>query len=170
MPHKCGVTSSGAPHYSYFGLTFGSPPGPPGGGMTGMVPPCGVGACISGSTPGGGHRTPSDFANLSPSVPDACPVVVPRGATVPSCGTASVGVQRVSRVGFGGAVWAGGVVGAGGACASAFAESKGSAQISARENFAFIQGQQRQRADVPRQCGGSEVRIIRARRVWNADF
>ena len=31
----------------YFGLTEGSPPGLPGGGITGMVPPCGAGACMS---------------------------------------------------------------------------------------------------------------------------
>ena len=31
----------------YFGLTEGSPPGLPGGGITGMVPPCGTGACMS---------------------------------------------------------------------------------------------------------------------------
>jgi hypothetical protein len=51
----------------YFGRTVGSPPGLPGGGITGMLPASGVGARISGSTPAGGHNTPSDFASLSPS-------------------------------------------------------------------------------------------------------
>jgi hypothetical protein len=149
MPGKTGLIPLKRPQSSYFGLTFGSPPGPPGGGMTGMVPPCGVGACISGSTPAGGHKTPSDFASLSPSEPDPCPVVVPFGATVFSCGTASVGVQRVSRAGLGGAVCAGGVAGAGGACATAGAAHKSGMVTNARESFAFMQGQRRQCADVP---------------------
>jgi len=44
---------------------LGSPPGLPGGGITGMLPPCGVGALISGSTPGGGQMTPSERASCS---------------------------------------------------------------------------------------------------------
>ena len=48
---------------SYLGRTLGSPPGLPGGGITGMLPVSGVGARISGSTPVGGHSTPSDFAS-----------------------------------------------------------------------------------------------------------
>jgi hypothetical protein len=50
----------------YFGRTEGSPPGLPGGGITGVLPPSGVGARISGSTPAGGHSTPSERASLSP--------------------------------------------------------------------------------------------------------
>src|SRR3954464_10012222 len=62
---------------SYFGRTVGSPPGLPGGGMTGMAPfVLGAGACMSGSTPEGGQSTPSDFANLSPSGSRDWPVVV----------------------------------------------------------------------------------------------
>jgi hypothetical protein len=49
----------------YFGRTLGSPPGLPGGGITAVLPVSGVGARISGSTPAGGHSTPSDFASLS---------------------------------------------------------------------------------------------------------
>jgi hypothetical protein len=41
---------------------LGSPPGLPGGGMTGILPASGVGNLISGSTPGGGQITPSDCA------------------------------------------------------------------------------------------------------------
>lgn len=87
------LNSAASPINLHFGRTDGSPPGPPGGGITGIVPPCGVGACISGSMPGGGHNTPSDLANLSPNVSDARPVVVPLGVKVPSRGTASVGAQ-----------------------------------------------------------------------------
>src|SRR4029077_16752527 len=46
------------PAHLYFGCTFGSPPGLPGGGMTGVLPPPGGGAAISGSTLGG-HTAPS---------------------------------------------------------------------------------------------------------------
>ena len=41
---------------------LGSPPGLPGGGMTGVLPVSGVGNLISGSMPGGGQITPSDCA------------------------------------------------------------------------------------------------------------
>jgi hypothetical protein len=67
---------------AYFGRTLGSPPGLPGGGITGVLPPSGVGARIPGSTPAGGHSTPSDFANLSPSGSLVLSVVVPFGETV----------------------------------------------------------------------------------------
>ena len=101
----------------YFGRTLGSPPGLPGGGITGVLPVSGVGARISGSTPVGGHNTPSDFASLSPSGSAACPVVEPSGAMVPRGGTGCVGAQLLA--GAGGAVWAGGVAGVGGDCATA---------------------------------------------------
>jgi len=41
---------------------LGSPPGLPGGGMTGVLPVSGVGNLIPGSTAGGGQITPSDCA------------------------------------------------------------------------------------------------------------
>ena len=103
----------------YFGRTFGSPPGLPGGGITGVLPVSGVGARISGSTPEGGHNTPSDLASLSPSGSARWPVVAPSGATVPRCGAGCIGAQSLARPTAGGAVWAGGVAGAGGACALA---------------------------------------------------
>jgi hypothetical protein len=89
--------------------------------MTGVLPVSGVGARISGSTPAGGHNTPSDFASLSPSGSARWPVVVPSGARVPRGGTVCVGAQSLLRAGAGGAVWAGGVAGEGGACALAAA-------------------------------------------------
>ena len=95
---------SGKPlHLSgYFGRTVGSPPGLPGGGITGVLPVSGVGARISGSTPDGGHNTPSDFASLSPRGSALCPVVEPPGAMVPRGGTGRIGEQ--SLTGMGGAV------------------------------------------------------------------
>jgi hypothetical protein len=45
---------------SHFGTVFGSPPGVPGGGMTGIAPPSRGGAAILGSTPEGGQMTPFD--------------------------------------------------------------------------------------------------------------
>jgi hypothetical protein len=105
---------------SYFGRTVGSPPGLPGGGMTGMAPfVLGAGACISGSTPEGGQSTPSDFANLSPSGSRDWPVVVPSAERFGR----SCGVQLVACCGDGGAVACGGVAGAGGACAIALPEA-----------------------------------------------
>jgi hypothetical protein len=101
----------------YFGRTPGLPPGLPGGGITGVLPVSGVGARISGSTPAGGHNTPSDFASLSPSGSVACPVVEPSGAMVPRGGTGCIGEQLLAAAG--GAVWAGGVAGVGGDCATA---------------------------------------------------
>jgi len=101
----------------YFGRTPGLPPGLPGGGITGVLPVSGVGARISGSTPAGGHSTPSDLASLSPSGSADRPVVVPSGATVPRGGTGCIGAQLLIEAG--GAAWAGGVAGRGGACALA---------------------------------------------------
>src|SRR3954463_8145409 len=114
----------------YFGRTEGSPPGLPGGGITGVLPVSGVGACIAGSTPAGGHSTPSDRASLSPSGSLRWPVVVPCGATLP-CGVDSVGAQLLAPRG-GVAVWAGGVTGVGGACANAALEAATTTQVRKR--------------------------------------
>jgi hypothetical protein len=102
---------------AYFGRIVGSPPGLPGGGITGVLPVSGVGARIAGSTPVGGHNTPSDLASLSPSGSVRWPVVAPCGAIVP-CGVDSIGAQLLAPR-AGAAVCAGGVVGVGGACANA---------------------------------------------------
>ena len=60
---------------AYFGRIVGSPPGPPGGGITGVFPSFGVSLCICGSMFEGGHRTPSDCANRSLKGSRDCPVV-----------------------------------------------------------------------------------------------
>ena len=60
-----------------------------------LAPAFGAGARIAGSTPEGGHNTPSDCASLSPKGAWACPVVVPFGAMLP-CGVVWVGVQPVA--------------------------------------------------------------------------
>jgi hypothetical protein len=107
---------------AYFGLTVGSPPGLPGGGMTGMAPSVeGAGACMSGSTPEGGQSTPSDLASLSPSGSRDWPVVVPSGV-VARFGR-SCGMQLAACWADGGAVACGGVAGRGGACAIALPEA-----------------------------------------------
>jgi hypothetical protein len=123
----------------YFGRTLGSPPGLPGGGITGVLPVSGVGARISGSTPDGGHNTPSDFASLSPSGSARWPVVVPSGETVPCGGTRCIGAQSFARAGAGGAVWAGGVAGAGGACALAVPDAAISMHERKSECFIVMQ-------------------------------
>ena len=56
---------------------LGSPPGLPGGGITGMLPVSGIGARISGSTLMDGHNAPSDHASLSPSGSVRWPMVLP---------------------------------------------------------------------------------------------
>jgi hypothetical protein len=81
--------------------------------MTGILPVSGAGARISGSTPVGGHSTPSDFASLSPSGSLDWPTV--GGAPVLP---RAIGWQFVEDCDGGGAVCSGGVVGVGGACAT----------------------------------------------------
>jgi len=108
----------------------------PGGGITGVLPASGVGARISGSTPEGGHSTPSDLASLSPSGSARWPVVAPSGATVPRGGTGCIGAQSAARATAGGAVWAGGVAGEGGDCAPAAPEA--AANTHARKSVCFI--------------------------------
>jgi len=82
--------------------------------MTGVLPVSGVGARISGSTPDGGHSTPSDFASLSPSGSFDRPTVE-SDALGPAC---PVCAQLEGDCGGGGAVCCGGVAGVGGACAN----------------------------------------------------
>jgi hypothetical protein len=92
--------------------------------MTGvlLLSEFGAGARIAGSILLGGHRTPSDFASLSPNVSGLWPVVVPLGEIVPR-GVVCVGAQLAfARSAAGGAVCAGGVAAIGGACAIAALE------------------------------------------------
>jgi hypothetical protein len=125
---------------AYFGRMEGSPPGLPGGGITGVLPVSGVGARISGSMPAGGHNTPSDFASLSPSGSVRCPVVVPSGAMPPCRDGFCIGAQLLIGGGAGGAVWAGGVAGAGGACALAEPDDTTSTAAIKRNRFIRMQG------------------------------
>ena len=126
----------------------GSPPGLPGGGITGILPALGVGARISGSTPEGGHKTPSDFASLSPSGSARCPVVVPSDGPVFWDGR--IGAQPPAGAGVAGvAVWAGGVAGTGGACALAISGTVISIQDRKRACL-IMPGKRSSRADVPR--------------------
>ena len=127
----------------YFGRRLGSPPGLPGGGITGILPPSGVGARISGSTPDGGHKVPSDFASLSPRASLDWPTVAPSFVVVPvpePCG--AIGAQLVGGVAAGGAVCAGGVAGEAGACACAVPESS-SAEVAIIMGFSVMRGKRR---------------------------
>jgi hypothetical protein len=141
---------------AYFGRTLGSPPGLPGGGITGVLPPSGVGARISGSTPEGGHSTPSDFASLSPSGSDRWPLVEPSGATVPRGGTGFIAEQSVAR-GAGGAVWAGGVVGEGGDCALATVDAAVSTHERKSVCFICMRGKRPVRPEVPLKIGNLRI-------------
>jgi hypothetical protein len=47
------------------GRTVGSPPGLPGGGITGVFPPAGGGVSICGSTLAGGQMIPSERSSFS---------------------------------------------------------------------------------------------------------
>jgi hypothetical protein len=141
------------PSAAYFGRSEGSPPGLPGGGITGVLPASGVGARISGSTPAGGHSTPSDLASLSPSGSRFWPVVCPSGAgPVPF----SIGEQLAGRFGAGGAVCCAGVDGDGGACASA--EPADASNIDKMSADLIIIGTKRpDAADVPATKGYTYV-------------
>jgi hypothetical protein len=132
----------------YLGRIVGSPPGLPGGGITRMVPVSGAGARIWGSTPAGGHNTPSDCASLSANGAWAWPVVVPLGAILP-CGVVCVGAQPVARSGAGGAVCAWGIAGAGGAWATAAPDIAISAHDRKSVGFIVMQGKRPAGVDVP---------------------
>ena len=83
----------------YFGRMVESPPGLPGGGITGVLPASGVGARISGSTPAGGHNTPSDFASLSLKGSLRSAVVERSGDTVVGGDADRVGLQSLGDAG-----------------------------------------------------------------------
>ena len=63
----------------HFGMMVGSPPGVPGGGMTGMTPPPVGAAEMPGSISAGGQITPLDRDNSSLKL--ALPVVSPCAGT-----------------------------------------------------------------------------------------
>jgi hypothetical protein len=76
--HQGSWTASSLVH---FGTMLGSPPGEPGGGITGVTPPPLGCAEMPGSTSGGGQITPLDRDNSSLKL--ALPVVSPGGTAKP---------------------------------------------------------------------------------------
>src|SRR5262245_64829911 len=100
MPKACSTAANfwragwAQPAEPYFGWIVGSPPGLPGGGMTGVfcAPGSGGGTCISGSTLCGGRMTPlersSCWLGLSFGAGGDCPSVSDLGG-----GSRSVGVD-----------------------------------------------------------------------------
>lgn len=148
---------------TYFGRRLGSPPGLPGGGMTGILPVSGgVGARISGSTPDGGHSTPSDLASLSPSGSWDWPTVS-RGAFAPP---EPIRSQLVGDCGGGGAVCCGGVAGVGGACAIASADVASNAQTINSERSICMRTQPRSEASVPKMLVSLRIAGL-LRKTWN---
>jgi hypothetical protein len=134
----------------YFGLTEGSPPGLPGGGMTGVLPVLGVCAGIAGSIPGGGQSTPSDLASLSPKGSRLCPVVVASGAIVPWDGTGCVCAQPFEPLAVGGGTISVDGLAADGACAATAPQPAIHRQVMARTGLIHMDRQRRSRPDVPR--------------------
>ena len=128
---------------SYFGLKVGSPPGLPGGGMTGVFPDSGAGTRISGLVLAGGHKTPSDRASLSLNGSCDCPMVGKVGLPLAEFGGA-VGSQRT--VAF--AAGACGAAGLGGTCASAGPENISTAE-KAYEMRAVMKNEPKPPALVP---------------------
>ena len=143
---------------SHFGRTLGSPPGLPGGGMTGVLPVSGVGARISGSTPDGGHSTPSDFASLSPSGSFDRPTVESDGLG-PAC---PVCAQLEGDCGGGGAVCCGGVAGVGGACANVATQVASNIKIGKTGRLICMQTQPPPRASVPSKARSSDPLAVSA--------
>jgi hypothetical protein len=116
------------------------------------VPVSGVGARISGSTPDGGHSTPSDLASLSPSGSWDWPTVESRGAFAPP---EPIRSQLVGSCGGGGAVCCEGVAGVGGDCAIASADVASNAQTINSERFVCMRTQPRSEASVPTSSGSN---------------
>jgi hypothetical protein len=133
---------------AYFGRIEGSPPGLPGGGITGVLPVSGVGARISGSTPEGGHITPSDLASLSPSGSlDERPTVDPSGVVAPAA--FGIGAQLAGRADEGGAVCCGGVATVGGCCARTAPSDAASTHVISNAGVILMLTERTPRADVP---------------------
>src|SRR5262249_14320869 len=110
-----------------------SPPGLPGGGMTGIAPPGGVGCLISGSTCSGGQITPPDLASLSLRFPFPS-----RCASVPSPPFPTVACVSEGAHAFGSScsdLGATGTVVCGGACASASAGKRATETVSPKKRI-----------------------------------
>src|SRR5689334_22526642 len=130
----------------HFGRTLGSPPGLPGGGITGVLPASGAGARMAGSTSEGGHSTPSDSASLSPSDSLERPTVRPSGVVCDF-----VAPQRAEGWSGGGAVLSGGVAAVGGACAMATPGAMINSRAANKDGLHRIRQERRSRAIVPAQ-------------------
>src|SRR5262249_14139885 len=77
---------------------FGSPPGVPGGGITGVLPPPVGGTEMPGSMPAGGQITPLDWESCSPN--GRLPVVsFAEGALLPTPGGHALPFGDGERVG-----------------------------------------------------------------------
>ena len=150
----------------YLGRTLGSPPGLPGGRITGVLPVSGVGACICGSTPAGGHKTPSERANRSPSGSRTSPVVVPCRGAMPFWAAGDIGAHSLECAGDGGAVCAGGVAGDGGAWAPAAPDAAISMQPKKSVRFVLMRGKRPAAVDVP--LGTANFRICDSGSARNA--
>jgi hypothetical protein len=59
----CGADDAGIGGRGHLGIMVGSPPGVPGGGITGVRPPPTGGAAMPGSTPAGGQIMPFERAS-----------------------------------------------------------------------------------------------------------
>src|SRR4051812_17504659 len=115
--------------------------------MTGVLPVSGVGARISGSTPEGGHNTPSDCASFSPKGWRLWPVVAPSGAAVPPCGAGCIGAQPLAPAAAGGVTLGDGF--AGGACAAAVPQAAIQKHDKTRTGFIRMERQRSGRTAVP---------------------
>jgi hypothetical protein len=134
---------------AYFGRTEGSPPGLPGGGITGVLPVSGVGARISGSTPEGGHITPSDFASLSSSGSlDERPTVDPSGVAM-AAPFGGIGAQLPACANAGGAACCGGVAAVGGCCARTAPSDAASTHVISNAGVILMRTERMPRVDVP---------------------
>ncbi len=146
---------------SHFGRIVGSPPGLPGGGITGVLPVLGVGNRMAGSTPVGGHSTPSDFASLSASGSLCLSAGFPNGAMSP-LEVDWVGAQLVGP-GAGAAVADEG--GAVAVCAAAMPDAVSSNhKRGKRECFILMQGNYQAKGMFPpkrsafKVCGSGSVK------------
>ena len=105
------------PIAAYFGLIDGSPPGLPGGGITGVLPASGCRGAHFGIDAGGRAQHAVGLRELVAERLAflAGGLAVGHGAGPPF----SIGAQFAGRFGAGGAVCCAGVAGDGGACATA---------------------------------------------------
>ena len=134
----------------YFGRIVGSPPGLPGGGITGVLPAIGRRRAHLGIDAGGRAQ---HAVGLGQFVAQRLGALAGRGALrrdVAACGAGCVGAQSAARAGAGGAVCAGGVAGVGGACAAAHRRPRSAHMRKQRLFDLHAEKTAGRRADVPR--------------------